>query len=169
MRELKRFHGRFGGSVNGHGTATAGYPGDTAREIREKSIDQEATRYLSAATQISIEYADLVVSRIMNEPFRALAPTFGIDIPVVVKWALQARRTRALRDSMLAIIFVLGLLAGVPTLWPQGLILRRKSPPTTTPSQVISSPGRNSSARAQVPRSGTLIRTARLTLRCQDD
>jgi hypothetical protein len=38
----------------------------------------------------------------MNERFRALAPTFGIDVPVVTKWAIKALRTRALRDYALA-------------------------------------------------------------------
>jgi hypothetical protein len=89
----------------------------------KSAADQEATRYLAAATQVSIDYANMVVKRVMHEPFRALAPTFGVDVPVVVKWALQAQRTRTLRDKMLAMTCVLALLSGVPLMWPQGLIL----------------------------------------------
>lgn len=49
-----------------------------------ESPDREATRYLSAATQIDIKYAENVVGRVVNERLRALAPTFGVDVPVVI-------------------------------------------------------------------------------------
>ena len=35
----------------------------------------------------------------MNEKFRALAPTYGIDVPVVAMWAIKAVRTRVLPAS----------------------------------------------------------------------
>jgi hypothetical protein len=37
-------------------------------------------------TQIDIKYAESVVRRVINEPFRSLAPTFGVDVSVVAKW-----------------------------------------------------------------------------------
>ena len=92
--------------------------------IRPDSPDREATRYLSAATQVDIRYAESVVARVINEPFRSLAPTFGVDVSVVAKWALKALRTRALRDQVLAAIFVLIILVSVLSfLWPQILIM----------------------------------------------
>jgi hypothetical protein len=95
-----------------------------ADATRLTSTDREATRYLSAATQINIRYAETVVSKVINEPFRALAPTFGVDVPVVTKWALKALRTRARRDYILAAIFVLIFpLLALSFLWLQGLIL----------------------------------------------
>ena len=39
-----------------------------------------------------------VVKKVMNERFRALAPAFGIDVPVVTMWAIKALRARAQRD-----------------------------------------------------------------------
>jgi hypothetical protein len=71
---------------------------------------------------VNIPYAKVVVSKVMNEPFRALAPTFGVDVPVVVRWALKALRTRAARDYFLLASFALAALSAVPLFWPQGLI-----------------------------------------------
>jgi hypothetical protein len=85
----------------------------TATGIRPDSPDREATRYLSAATQVDIRYAESVVSRVINEPFCSLAPTFGVDVSVVAKWALKSLRTRALRDQVLAAIFALIVLVSV--------------------------------------------------------
>src|ERR1700722_15886038 len=58
-----------------------------------QNTDREATRYLAAATQLSIAYAETVVARVMREPFRALAPTFGVDVPVVTKCAQSSADT----------------------------------------------------------------------------
>jgi hypothetical protein len=117
----------IGGSevpANLRSEATAAETRAAAAEGRRTSADREATRYLSAATQISIPYAEFVVAKVMNEPFRALAPTFGVDVPVVTKWALKALRTRARRDYILAAIFVLILsLLALSIFWLWGLIL----------------------------------------------
>ena len=97
---------------------------ETATGIRPDSPDREATRYLSAATQIDIKYAESVVRRVINEPFRSLAPTFGVDVSVVAKWALKSLRTRALRDRVLAAMFVFIVVVSVLSfLWPQILIM----------------------------------------------
>jgi hypothetical protein len=93
-------------------------------QTRQKSTDRDATRYLSAATQISITYAERVVARVMNEPFRALAPTYGVDVAVVTRWALKALRTRALRDNILAAICLLVIpVLALPFFWLPGLFL----------------------------------------------
>jgi hypothetical protein len=97
---------------------------DTATGIRLDSPDREATRYLSAATQVDIGYAESVVRRVINEPFRSLAPTFGADVSVVAKWALKSLRTRALRDQVLASIFTLVVLTSfLSFFWAQILIV----------------------------------------------
>lgn len=124
MKNTQEFSGPPEHPINGYDVPTELLSGDTPAETRRRSTDREATRYLSAATQISIEYAEKVVAKVMNEPFRALAPTFGVDVPVVARWALKALRTRALRDYILAVIFVMILPApALLFLWPQGLIL----------------------------------------------
>ncbi len=63
--------------------------------------DRETTRYLSAATQISTDYARLVVSRIIHEPHRALAPAHGADVKVVTRWAINSLRRQIWRDALL--------------------------------------------------------------------
>jgi hypothetical protein len=99
-----------GGEANGELSA----PGPDAKDI----ADREATRYLSAATQIDVDYARNVVSSVLNEKLKALAPTFGIDVPVVIKWALQTLRTRSVRDCLLAGVLALQCLSiAVLILW----------------------------------------------------
>jgi hypothetical protein len=110
--------------INGYELPADFLPEDAAAKTRRERTDREATRYLAAATQINIEYAQTVVARVMNEPFRALAPTFGADVAVVAKWALKALRIRALRNYILAIIFTLIFPAIALTfIWPPGVIL----------------------------------------------
>ena len=92
--------------------------GEAAAPDSVETADKEATRYLSAATQLNIDYAKSVVDRVFNEQLKALAPTFGVDVPVVVKWALKALRIRAIRDRWLAAIIALQIfLIVVLILW----------------------------------------------------
>ena len=92
-----------GSSVNGRKLTAALTAADIAAvKAFGQNDDWEATRYLSAATQLDIGYARAVVEKVMNERFRALAPTFGIDVPVVTMWAIKALRARAARDYVLA-------------------------------------------------------------------
>jgi len=123
MKDSQEFSGQPDPSINGHGRMASAGLTEASAQTRRDGIDREATRYLSAATQVSIPYAEVVVSKVMNEPFRALAPTFGVDVPVVARWALKALRTRAARDFVLLMIFALAVLSTVPLFWPQGLIL----------------------------------------------
>lgn len=123
MKDTQEFSAHHDPSRNGHEKVAGAGLTDGSSGLSRDGIDREATRYLSAATQLDNSYAATVVSRVMNEPFRALAPTFGIDVPVVVKWALKALRARAVRDHALAVILSLAILSLVPFFWPQGLIL----------------------------------------------
>ena len=123
MKDSQEFAGPPDPSVNGHGKVAGAGLTEVSAQARRAGIDRDATRYLAGATQLSIPYARDVVSKVMNEPFRALAPTFGVDVPVVVRWALKALRTRAARDLVLLVIFVLTVLSVVPFFWPQGLLL----------------------------------------------
>lgn len=81
-------------------------------------VDDDArsssTRYLSAATQLDPWFADVVVRQVIDEPFRALAPVFGVDLGVVTRWALAARRRRLARDLvLLAMLLCVVALIGV--------------------------------------------------------
>lgn len=111
-------------AVNGHKSSkdflTGASLGLSTGPNSKETADREATRYLSAATQLDIDYARNVVDRMLNEQIRALAPTFGVDIPVVVKWALKALRTRSVRDRSLSVILALQIFLMVVLIvwWP---------------------------------------------------
>src|SRR5215831_3101842 len=117
MKDWQEFSGGPDPSVNGHGKVAGAGLTEASAQRRRAGIDLDAT------TQVSILYAEDVVSKVMNEPFRGLAPTFGVDVPVVVRWALKALRTRTARDFSLLVIFTLAVLSVVPLFWPQGLLL----------------------------------------------
>jgi hypothetical protein len=124
MASIQELSGPSEPAVKGPEITTDPAVEETPTGIRPDIPDREATRYLSAATQVDVTYAESVVSRIINEPFRSLAPTFGVDVSVVAKWALKSLRTRALRDRLLAAIFALGILASVLSFfWSQILIM----------------------------------------------
>jgi len=107
---------------NGHRLSKY-FPGKSTQSIRVPMptagmADREATRYLAAATQIDVEYARNVVDRVVNERLKALAPTFGVDVPVVTKWAMKALRVRAVRDYLLAAsLFLQVLFLALLILW----------------------------------------------------
>lgn len=123
MGNIQELSGQPESAVDPSEVTTDPAANDTLTGIRPDSPDREATRYLSAATQVDIRYAERVVTRVINEPFRSLAPTFGVDVSVVAKWALKALRTRALRDQALAALLILIILvSALSFLWPQILI-----------------------------------------------
>jgi hypothetical protein len=97
-------------TANGHELRTeflASYSLEAAVGQGREAADREATRYLAAATQIDVDYARSVVDRVVYEQLRALAPNFGVNVDVVVRWAMRALHTRATRDYCLATIFAL--------------------------------------------------------------
>jgi hypothetical protein len=106
-----------GGSIGGFSeppdglTKPADEPGGPSDEFSDSldETDWETTRYLAAATQLDLRYARFVVSQIVGEPFRAVAPAAGADVVVVTRWALAALRRRAQRDAVLTCLLVVGV------------------------------------------------------------
>src|SRR5438876_494970 len=62
---------------------------------------------------MNLRYARFVVSQIIGEPFRAVAPAAGADVVVVTRWALAALRRRAWRDAALTGLLATGLVASI--------------------------------------------------------
>jgi hypothetical protein len=95
---------------NGHKGPSAG----------RRTIDRETTRYLSATSLVSVDFARQVAGKIMGEPLRALAPAYGVDVVVVTRWAIASLQLRIQRDRVLLAILVLGIglsfLAGLPAI-----------------------------------------------------
>jgi hypothetical protein len=85
MLSIRLWPGSAKGSVNGHKlplvdeTTTAEFTKGSPRP------DRETTRYLAAATHLDIRFAEFVVDNVIKERFRALAPAYGVDIPVVAR------------------------------------------------------------------------------------
>jgi hypothetical protein len=116
MEEIRRQPEPPERSINGRDLSAATLAENlTTADLPRESPDLEATRYLSAATQLSLGYAEFVVEKVINERFRALAPTFGVDVPVVAKWAIKALRTRANRDYVLSFMLILFALLSILT------------------------------------------------------
>jgi hypothetical protein len=92
---------------------SVGEPGNHGDSLDESNW--EATRYLAAATQLDLKYARLVASKIIGEPFRAVAPATGADVVVVTRWALAALRRRAQRDIALTCLLIAGVAVAVST------------------------------------------------------
>jgi FHA domain len=67
------------------------------------------TRYLCAAPYINESFARVVIDETLGQPFRACAPSYGVDLPAVVKHALAAERHRRIRDVLLVIVGLAGL------------------------------------------------------------
>jgi hypothetical protein len=79
----------------------------------------ETTRYLCAAAYLDKRFADEVVLYVLQEEYRAVAPSYGVDIVPVICHCLAARRRRLLHDSILTSL-VLGML---PLLFIPGVSL----------------------------------------------
>lgn len=63
--------------------------------------DSAATRYLCAAAHLDARFADRVVRELIEEPHRAVGPSYGIDLLPILRHCLAARRRRLWRDLAL--------------------------------------------------------------------
>ncbi|GAA1578400.1 hypothetical protein GCM10009678_71420 [Actinomadura kijaniata] len=71
---------------------------------------QHATRYLSAGAYLRVRFERRVISELLYEPNRAVVPSFGFDLEVVLRHALRARRLRLARDMTLIVLWTLAYL-----------------------------------------------------------
>jgi hypothetical protein len=75
--------------------------GDSASDELENAVDvdpgsRETTRHLAATAQLDHSFARWVVRDVVNEPHRAVAPSFGgIDLAPVIKHCISARGRKA--------------------------------------------------------------------------
>jgi hypothetical protein len=85
----------------------------------------ESTRYLCAAAYLDRGFANQVITKVLEEEHRAVAPSYGVDVVPVVRHCLTAERRRRLRDlALIGVVLVGGpvlLLAGAS---PAGVVLR---------------------------------------------
>jgi hypothetical protein len=94
------------GNSNGHANSSHQHH---LHYYSQRDNDRETTRYLSAATQVDLDYAQKVVARVVHEPYRALAPAHGADVTVVARWALDSLHRIARRNAALTITLAGGI------------------------------------------------------------
>jgi hypothetical protein len=68
-----------------------------------------ATRYLCAAAYLDRSFANRVIQELVGS-HRAVVPSRGIDLIPIVRHCLKARKMQLVRDVLLTILLVLGLL-----------------------------------------------------------
>jgi hypothetical protein len=82
----------------------------------EQPRSTETTRYLCAAAYLDRRFAEHVITKVLQEEHRAVAPSYGVDIVPVVLHCLTAQRRRLTRDVVLTGLVLVGgpllLLAG---------------------------------------------------------
>ncbi|MDQ2812393.1 MAG: hypothetical protein M3Z75_11105 [Actinomycetota bacterium] len=104
------------------GNGETGQVWDVGRYARQ-DMDRETTRYLSAATQLNVDYAQRVVGSVVGEPFRAVAPTYGADVAVVARWAVDSVLRRSRRDMSLFATLTAGVvIAWLAPAWPVSIV-----------------------------------------------
>ncbi|MBV8885622.1 MAG: hypothetical protein JO235_16725 [Chroococcidiopsidaceae cyanobacterium CP_BM_RX_35] len=80
----------------------------------------EATRYLCAAAYLDEKFSEQVIREVIEEEYKAIGTSYGIDLPTVVKHCCAAQRGKISRDNWLTLLFVLTILL---ILIPRALIL----------------------------------------------
>ncbi|WP_157995732.1 hypothetical protein [Thermomonospora amylolytica] len=71
---------------------------------------QHPTRYMCAAAYLDETFARKLTKEFVEEDHRGVVPSFGFDLVPVVRHALRARRMRLVRDTVLTVAILLGLL-----------------------------------------------------------
>lgn len=82
----------------------------------------QITRYLCAAVHQDRGFREHVIDEVVNQPYRAVCPSYGVDLVAVVCHALAAQRQRLLRDLALVALLLAALISIVST---DGLVLNR--------------------------------------------
>lgn len=71
---------------------------------------QNTTRYLCAAAYLNQPFARRVIREFVEEDHRGVVPSFGFDVAPVVAHCLRARRMRLIRDAVITVLLLLGLV-----------------------------------------------------------
>jgi hypothetical protein len=69
----------------------------------------ETTRYLCTAPHLDDRYARRVVEEVVMDPHRAIVPSLGIDMGIVLRHCFAARRRQNVRDGLIAMILIAAL------------------------------------------------------------
>ena len=78
-----------------------------------RSAHSAATRYLCVGGELDEAFARRVIGELIDEQFRVVAPSYGVDVVPVAQHCLKAQRRRAIRDAALTAL-LLGELVLAP-------------------------------------------------------
>jgi hypothetical protein len=86
-------------------------PDGQVSDDRRRDADQSnATRYLCVGAQIDSAFAARVIREVLEQRWRAVAPSYGLDVIPVVVHALDGRSRRKRRDLLLVLLEACNLL-----------------------------------------------------------
>ena len=100
----------FGGAAQtalGEGQLGQGQLGQGQLGMRQPL--SETTRYLCTAPHLDDRYARRVVDEVVVDPHRAVVPSLGIDMGIVLRHCFAARRRQNVRDGLIAMILIAAL------------------------------------------------------------
>lgn len=88
---------------------------EATEEIRPVPVERhgtrsESTRLLCAGAYIDEDYAEQVLEEVLFHPYRAVAPSYGVDVIPVVRHCLAARRLTLARDLIITALIVFSLV-----------------------------------------------------------
>ncbi|QIZ35950.1 hypothetical protein [Saccharopolyspora sp. ASAGF58] len=90
-------------------TPTATGLGTAPRVAPGTGFARDATRYLCAALQLDPGLNDKALQNILDEDYRAVASSPGVDLVTVLKYGLAARRRQLTRDVLIVLLGLIGL------------------------------------------------------------
>lgn len=101
---------------------SASQSGGRMSHAAEPGERSEATRFLSIAAYLDEDYRRLAVDELVHDPFRAVAPSYGVDVAPVLAHCLVARRWMLLRDGAITVLWLIGAFVAPAAAWPLLLV-----------------------------------------------
>jgi hypothetical protein len=74
-------------------------------------VTTETTRYLCAAAHLNRSYREQVLDATVRETHRAVAPSYGVDLSMVARHAVLARRRALICEAVLAALLAAAIVA----------------------------------------------------------
>ena len=85
---------------------TAGLAEGAAEPGLRARAEPEMTRYLCTAPHLDDRYARRVIEEVVADPHRAVVPSLGIDMGIVVRQCFAARRRQNVRDGLITVAII---------------------------------------------------------------
>lgn len=69
--------------------------------------DTDTTRYLCAAAQLDQSFCKQVMTQVVDEEYKAISVSGGVDFPAVIKHCINSKRRKTIRDAILTGLLLL--------------------------------------------------------------